>query len=138
MISLIKIYKYPLLLMAAIFLLSSIPGDLEGDHFALLGYLKPTYQNLLHIPLYGLLQYLWLRTFYRHGKKGIVIILICLGITLGYGILDELHQIFVPGRYGSMVDMSLNFLGGCIGVAVFLLIEKHSLRLGRTNFRTGE
>ena len=121
MILFVKSHAVPLLFMALIFILSSIPGDVEEGPFVVFNLVNPSFQNLMHIPLYGILQFLWLRSFSRHGKKGIVIVLICLGITIGYGIFDELHQIFTPGRYGSFLDMLLNFLGGCIGTGMFFM-----------------
>ena len=107
--------------MGLIFALSSIPGDIKDGPLFVFSLIKPAWQNLLHIPLYGVLQFLWLRSFLRHGIYGIKIILFCLGITACYGIVDEIHQIFVPGRYGSMLDMLLNFIGGCIGTGIFVM-----------------
>ena len=38
-----------------------------------------------------------------------------------YGVLDELHQSFVPGRYPSLVDLLLDLLGLSAGVTIFVL-----------------
>ena len=38
-------------------------------------------------------------------------LIVCLLIALGYGVLDEIHQIFVPGRSASVFDVFLDFIG---------------------------
>ena len=49
----------------------------------------------------------------------------CIGIIavqlLLSGILDEIHQYFVPGRYASVKDVLLDFAGGVTGVIIVLL-----------------
>lgn len=41
-----------------------------------------------------------------------------LAIISFYGILDEIHQIFIPGRYFEWYDFLADFLGGLIGVFI--------------------
>ncbi len=66
--------------------------------------------TLIYIPLAFLL-YL---SLYRSGlKKSLFIIaFIFAGI---YGITDELHQYFVPGRYSSVGDVAADFFGAFLG-----------------------
>ncbi|MDP7578948.1 MAG: VanZ family protein [SAR202 cluster bacterium] len=40
-------------------------------------------------------------------------------ITLLYGATDELHQMFIPGRVPSFVDLGYDFLGAVVGLAVY-------------------
>jgi VanZ family protein len=42
---------------------------------------------------------------------------LCVG--MGFALLDELHQYFVAGRYASGMDLVLDFIGLCIGCAIF-------------------
>ncbi|MBN2470680.1 MAG: VanZ family protein [Anaerolineae bacterium] len=44
--------------------------------------------------------------------------LLAVMLTLAYALLDELHQSFVPGRYGSLRDIGLDLLGA----GVFTLV----------------
>lgn len=37
---------------------------------------------------------------------------------------DEFHQLFVPGRYGSVADVFLDTCGGCFGMWLCVLAEK--------------
>lgn len=113
-------FYIPLLFMAFIFIISSIPGESDDKMLKFIIGLDPSLQNFLHIPLYGTLQFLWLQSFKKLGKKGIWSVLICFLITIGYGVFDEFHQTFVPGRYGSLKDMLMNGLGA-LSVTIFYL-----------------
>jgi len=125
---LVRAFGPPLLLMGLIFVLSSIPGQVEDGVLGMFTKLDPQWQNLLHIPLFGGLQFLWLRAFGRIGQVGGKAWLVCLGITLGYGVLDELHQLFVPGRYASLLDMLLNALGAVLATMGFWWLVKKNHR----------
>lgn len=107
----IKRFYWPLGLMFLMFLLSSIPGEIKNPQFQFLIEIKPQWQNMLHIPLYALLQFLWLRSLVD-GKRGTIkYIVLCCVITLSYGLLDECHQMFVVGRFASVLDVGLNIIG---------------------------
>ncbi len=47
--------------------------------------------------------------------------LLSLGITACYAALDEIHQLFVPGRAGRLTDVCIDTAGGIVGLAFFLL-----------------
>ena len=111
----------PLILMAIIFVLSSISGRLESEGLKFLTDIDPQLQNMLHVPLFGTLQILWLKALTKRGLSGWKNIVACLAISLAYGCFDELHQMFVPGRYASLIDLLLNFTGIVIGTLVFML-----------------
>lgn len=113
--------------MAAIYVLSSIPGK-GGDKAArFMADIDPQLQNLLHLPLFALLQYLWLRALAARGVRWAGLFAGSLLITLGYGVFDELHQYFVPGRYASLTDLLLNLTGALIGVLVYRLAHRHAI-----------
>lgn len=38
-----------------------------------------------------------------------------------YAIFDEIHQIYVPGRTGKVIDVVIDTLGSCMGIAILLL-----------------
>ncbi|SDM57399.1 VanZ like family protein [Geoalkalibacter ferrihydriticus] len=101
----------PLLLMLAIFGLSSISFDLAAPEKSALGWMPPTLQNFLHIPLYGLLAFLWFGALAALGVAGRKRLMLAAFIAFTYGILDEWHQTTVPGRFGSWTDVALNSVG---------------------------
>jgi hypothetical protein len=52
-----------------------------------------------------------------------------LAVASAYGITDELHQAFVPGRTADPLDWSLDTLGAALGIAlVVLLVERRTAR----------
>ena len=107
--------------MAVILIMSSIPMDGKSGSSGFLTDLDPGLQNLLHIPLYGLLAYLWMQVFVTEIGRSMSrevgrAIIFSLVITIGYGCLDELHQTFIPGRYGGLLDILLNITGAAAGV----------------------
>lgn len=48
-----------------------------------------------------------------------------LAIILGciYGVTDEIHQLFVPGRFGDATDALVNGAGVVVAVAILALID---------------
>jgi len=68
--------------------------------------------NMLHIPAYGLLTYLLIKSFSKLKYVYIVSFL----FAVGFGVLNEYVQSFVPGRYTSGFDVLLNGIGSLIVV----------------------
>ena len=96
-------YLLPILWMVVIFVLSSIPGTaFPKQPF-------PYFTELAHLVEYSILGILW----YRVLKPKIFLVLV---ICILYGISDEIHQLFVPFREYSILDMALDTVGVCVGV----------------------
>ena len=104
--------------MLALYALSSIPGDQTPDTMAgaLFMCVQPQWQNLLHVPLYGGLtaSWIWAMRAWPLSRNGLLIIALLLAAT--WGLLDEIHQANVPGRFGSTTDMLLNVCGAILAV----------------------
>ena len=119
-----KNYFFPLILMGLIFISSSIPMDKNADVPKFIISLDPTLQNLLHIPVFGLLAFLWLKSFTKHSILTFTKVIITLIVTILFGCLEEFHQTFVSGRYGSLTDMLLNIVGIFMGIVFFYRSRK--------------
>ena len=52
----------------------------------------------------------------QSGAKGRKAIVISLAICLLYGITDEIHQLFVPGRAFQISDLVMDAIGSIIGI----------------------
>ncbi len=107
----------PLLYMGIIFLLSSISGDdslKNVDPFT--GAIKTIIYNGAHIPLFALLAWLWCWSLagWNISLSGRLILAFCF--TAIYGVVDEWHQSFTPGRDTSFLDVMLDMLGAYIAV----------------------
>jgi len=105
--------------MMLIFILSALPSD-ESLSFRFLADLKPQWQNLLHIPVYMILAFLWLHGVSSPHEQSMSVFL----YANGYGIFNELVQMMIPGRFFSFLDMLLNGLGVVLGIMAFRCYTK--------------
>lgn len=76
----------------------------------------------LHLIEYAVLFLLWLRTFFLANIK--YPYYLALFFTFGYGLSDELHQSFIIGREGKLLDASVDGLGG---ILAWILVTKSKL-----------
>jgi len=107
--------------MICIFGLSSIP-DYGSRNSQFLYFISPSIQNLLHIPEFGILAYLWMLALNKNKNSLLRPGLWTMGISVSYGFLDEIHQLFVPGRYASFGDIIFNILGIIVGIMIYSLL----------------
>jgi VanZ family protein len=49
-------------------------------------------------------------------RVGLRAALLALAIAAGYGVTDEFHQLFVPGRSGDLMDWYADVSGAAIGI----------------------
>ena len=71
-------------------------------------------RKLAHFTEYFILGILILNLFIDSKKALFLSILICLI----YAISDEVHQIFVPGRAGKIMDVMIDLFGSLIGIFI--------------------
>jgi VanZ like family len=113
-------WSLSLLYMVVIFLLSmrsDIPLFLEFDGSDL----------VLHVAEYGILGLLFSWALSSSGvKKGVFLYVVAIGVL--YGIADELHQYFVPGRNASLLDVIADGLGSMLGACLFRMLHSASQR----------
>lgn len=111
-------YQFPAFAwMGIIFILSSIPGNYFPEQpFDL-------FDKLVHACLFGILTYLIYRGFQYQDKSAFFknfSIAIAFLICVIYGIIDEIHQEYVPGRSPDITDALADILGGGF-VSLYLL-----------------
>jgi VanZ family protein len=106
----LKAWLPPTIWAAVLFGLSSIPGSrLPSVHISL-------GDKIAHACVYSVLGALCFRalrrgTTIRPGRAVVISIL----MTMGFGISDEIHQIFVPMRSSDVLDVLADVLGGSLG-----------------------
>ena len=83
----------------------------------------PVVSNLLHIPVFGVLAFVWVSSLLKLNAQRPF--MLASAFTIGYGIILELSQVFIPGRVASVTDVGL----GAVGVAVALGLFLPSTRL---------
>ncbi len=137
----------PLAWMALIFLFSAMPSDSSTRQSSTLAdmlvsvagrflfldqtarvllsaRLEPVLRKLAHMTEYAVLFILWRHALRSLGntlkKASFVSALICIL----YAASDELHQLFVPGRSGMVMDVGIDSLGVFIAFIILFLMER--------------
>jgi VanZ family protein len=112
---------FPVLCMAVLLLLSSIPGTLAPDDplsFRLFAWIPAMVQNFLHIPAYALLGFAWrwyLKAWMKPARAG----MLAFAAAVGFGVLEESYQSIIPGRIASLTDILFNAIGAVLGIWLF-------------------
>ena len=85
---------------------------------------EPYVRKFAHFSEYGLGGVLFISLFstYEWTDRKKITLAIVLGIW--YAGLDEVHQLMVPARHGSIVDVYIDTLGFSTGVFLMLLLIK--------------
>lgn len=115
----------PLAVMGMIFALSHQPGaDLPP--------LFPHFDKLAHFSVYGLLAATLIaarqpQARQRRPKAAALAAVLC---CLAYGIFDEFHQSFIPGRDSSVVDVVFDVLGGLTVSLAWLRLRDRRTKSG--------
>ena len=95
---------------ALIFALSSIPNQLEGPPSAI------PYDTIAHAVEFGVLGFLLAWVIWRSGgRRAGRAVALAVALSVAYGVTDELHQAFVPGRDVSLTDLVTDVVASFIG-----------------------
>jgi VanZ family protein len=111
----------PLILwMALIFWFSSqsVLVDIESDANEKLIY------KTAHITVYAVLAWLWWRALAARREVSWSILLLALLFTVLYGISDEIHQLFVPGRHGQIADIFFDTGGALVMILLIRRVKR--------------
>lgn len=106
--------------MALIFYMSSNPVPPPAREVPIFYDIK-----LIHIIEYGILSALYFYAIDKTSKIPLIWKMIyAVMLTLIYGLTDEFHQIFVPGRSARIADVAANVIGAIITQAGIWGIKK--------------
>jgi VanZ family protein len=109
----------PLLIMGVYYWLSSLPGTPLPDDpalYAVFYWVPPSVQNALHVPAYAALAWALCRALGAWLRVPVARAIVACAIASAYGVFDEWHQSFVPGRYASLTDVTLDVAGAVLGI----------------------
>ena len=119
-------YWLPVLVYcAAIFIQSSFPTAHQVPQW-------PGLDKILHAAAYALLGFLFFRalTAERPCKNHNLSLILSVLFTGLYGLSDEIHQSFVPGRTADPADALADLAGGFVGAVYGWLRSKGFLKSG--------
>jgi VanZ family protein len=108
--------------MGGIFYLSQQSSPLGASPSELESYLA-------HLCIYAVLAVLlywaiWTAVAREDPELELIVATVAFGLTVLYGVSDELHQAFVPGRSASERDLAMDALGAVLGLAFALLAQQ--------------
>lgn len=120
----IKLWLPVLLWTGVIFYSSSVPAKDIPPLF-------PFQDILFHFAIYMLLAYLFHRaiknTYPKLTLKNLITITVIFGFS--YGLSDEFHQIFVPGRFASGLDLLIDGIGSFAGSLLYPVRKNISIKV---------
>jgi VanZ family protein len=90
----------------------------------------PTSDKVAHILEYGVLGILWARAAKASWPHWtVLLVLVSTSLFTGlYGVTDEWHQLYVPGRFADWHDALADLCGGTLGGMSYLLGARILLR----------
>ena len=115
-------YQFPALAWAAIiFIASSIPGPQLPKLAHMVN------DKIIHAGIYLVFGLLIYRAFAPRGNPDEFVwrrVIFSVALVIIYGVSDEFHQGFVPGRTKDILDASADACGGLISALVVYLVSR--------------
>lgn len=81
-------------------------------------------RKFAHFSIYFLLGFLLVNLIYEYKTINYKCLLFALLISFIYACSDEVHQLFVVGRSGNIIDVLIDTFGASIGISFYYLIYK--------------
>ncbi|MFI3200662.1 MAG: VanZ family protein [Eubacteriales bacterium] len=81
-------------------------------------------RKLAHVIEYAMLAMTFYYAYYSEGrsrKRMIGVTFIC---SVAYAISDEVHQLFIPGRAGQVIDVLIDTCGVVLGIVFAMVLRK--------------
>ncbi len=79
--------------------------------------------KILHAIAYGVLAALLVPAMRRAGLGARGALLAAIALASLYGVTDELHQAFVPGRTADVLDWAADTIGAAVGAVAALALR---------------
>lgn len=109
-----------LVYMALIFWVSSLPNEQlipEAKYGLTIS------QSVKHLGEFGILGILMASVALQVSER-FSSIFVSSVFSVSYGVLDEIHQAFVPTRYCTVNDMWVNSIGALLGITFYIIVVK--------------
>ena len=118
----LKFFVPAIIWAALIFVASSIP-DISTPSFGF-----KMVDKIIHFIIFFILGVLISYGFGKGRINSVNIFWISIGITILYGIFDEFHQFFVPGRHMDAFDVLADALGAATASGLYSLKLKRRVQ----------
>ncbi len=107
--------------MGLLFLLAATPA--VGTTADFMTIVKPSFTDLLHIPAYGLLAWLWILSLRSYQVARMQAVMVAMIMATMCGAFMELFQTLVPGRDPSVFDCFLDVAGILMFTGAYLIVN---------------
>lgn len=109
--------------MGLILVLSATP---DTGAVPLLDLVPSRIQDLLHVPVFGLLAILWILALRSLGMAQRLSLLVAFLVTFAFSAITEAVQAWVPGRCPSLLDLIFDVAGIMLFIGIFqaFLVER--------------
>ncbi len=90
-----------------------------------------------HLLLFSILGFFTVRmlcSFLSLSKP--LIVMIAVFACAVFGALDELHQVFVPGRQAEWIDLAADTAGALMGALTFIVVNRYRATVGKSTHST--
>jgi VanZ family protein len=125
-------YWLPVLgIIGLIFFLSSRPPEYFPETHI------PLADKIVHVLIYGVLGFFFARALTSRYRLEVIwkryrgYLVASVLLTVLYGISDEYHQSFVPGRSVEVADVIADTIGGIFGACITVLYHRLLVRIKR-------
>jgi len=112
--------------MALLAFLSLVPMGSGAKPFSFLAAVRGDVQNVLHVPAYALPAVFWMQLLTERNRRGIGRVASAFFLAVGFGLIIESAQVWIPGRHPSLADGIVNLVGSFLGLSVYLGVERRS------------
>ena len=79
-------------------------------------------RKIAHFASYFILGVLCAGAFLSDKRRLLITNLYALGLCFFYAVSDEVHQLFVPGRAGRLLDVGIDTAGAMCGILIFAAV----------------
>lgn len=88
-----------------------------GAEPAAVGLFPPPLDKVVHTLAYGLMLMLAVLSFPNIRQP------VLFGLVIMVGVMDEIHQVYLPGRFAGLDDLMADILGCCLALLIFKVIS---------------
>ena len=110
---------------AMAFLIAGTGLFILGAQPIAVGLLSPPWDKLAHLGTFSLIG---CAAGVASGSQGWLRAACCVAGALALGVADELHQVYLPGRFASWADLVADVAGGIAGAAFLHFVQTVKLR----------
>lgn len=79
-------------------------------------------RKIAHFASYFILGVLCAGAFLSDTRRHFITNTYALGLSFAYAVSDEIHQLFVPGRAGRLLDVGIDTAGALCGILIFAAV----------------